>query len=243
MTEGEWLADTNPAYLMRHVHTRPWRKRCLYVCACWSTVRDLLVREGSRSALRRLERVAEAEPPHDTFESVADTFLAVGVHEGGRAWREWRAPFSFDKDRLRLEAADLAAGAAGDSDNGVSYVDWYRLGGELEASSEQVAKDWNELGRGLCELARCVFGNPFRPAPVVAPAWLGWNGGTLKKLAQAAYAERAMPDGTLEPARLTVLADALEDAGCTDAELLAHLRSPGPHVRGCWVVDLLLARQ
>jgi hypothetical protein len=36
------------------------------------------------------------------------------------------------------------------------------------------------------------------------------------------------------------LGDALEEAGCSDEEILAHLRGPGPHVRGCWVVDLLL---
>jgi len=41
---------------------------------------------------------------------------------------------------------------------------------------------------------------------------------------------------------LPVLADALEEAGCTDADLLGHLRGPGPHVRGCWVLDLLLGK-
>ena len=51
-----------------------------------------------------------------------------------------------------------------------------------------------------------------------------------------------LPAGNLDSQRLAVLADALEDAGCGDAEMLAHLRGEGPHVRGCWVVDLLLAR-
>jgi hypothetical protein len=41
-------------------------------------------------------------------------------------------------------------------------------------------------------------------------------------------------------ARLVVLADALEEAGCQDWEFLAHLRGPGPHVRGCWALDLIL---
>jgi hypothetical protein len=43
--------------------------------------------------------------------------------------------------------------------------------------------------------------------------------------------------------RLPILADALEEAGCTDAYLLAHLRGPGPHVRGCWAVDLVLGKE
>jgi hypothetical protein len=58
-------------------------------------------------------------------------------------------------------------------------------------------------------------------------------------LAQAAYEERALPAGTLGPARLGVLADALEDAGSPAADLLGHPRRPGPHVRGCWAVGLL----
>jgi hypothetical protein len=51
--------------------------------------------------------------------------------------------------------------------------------------------------------------------------------------------ERSGPEGHLDRARLAVLADALEDAGCTDREILCHLHGPGVHVRGCWVVDLV----
>jgi hypothetical protein len=61
-------------------------------------------------------------------------------------------------------------------------------------------------------------------------------------LAQATYDGRTLPAGTLEPDRLAVLADALEDAGCTDAAILGHLRGPGPHVRGCWALDLILGK-
>jgi hypothetical protein len=88
-------------------------------------------------------------------------------------------------------------------------------------------------------LMREIFGNPFRPASI-DPAWLTPAGGSVAKLARAAYHERALPAGTLDPARLAVLADALEEEGCKDKEILAHLRGPGPHVRGCWVVDLIL---
>jgi hypothetical protein len=40
--------------------------------------------------------------------------------------------------------------------------------------------------------------------------------------------------------RLPILADALQDAGCENADILDHCRGPGPHARGCWVVDLIL---
>jgi hypothetical protein len=83
---------------------------------------------------------------------------------------------------------------------------------------------------------RDVFGNPFRPAPAVDPGVLSWHGGTVRRLAEAVYAERAFD-------RLPVLADALEDAGGADAELLAHYRSGGEHVRGCWAVDLILGKE
>jgi hypothetical protein len=71
-----------------------------------------------------------------------------------------------------------------------------------------------------------------------------WNDGLIVRMAEAIYEEeRALPAGHLDRARLAVLADALTDAGCTDIDLLDHLRSPGPHVRGCWAVDLLLGKE
>ena len=85
----------------------------------------------------------------------------------------------------------------------------------------------------LSHLLRCIF-NPFRRASIGA-AWLAWNDGAIRKMAQVIYDARSFD-------RLPLLADALEDAGCTDADLLAHCRGPGPHVRGCWVVDLLLGK-
>jgi hypothetical protein len=69
-----------------------------------------------------------------------------------------------------------------------------------------------------------------------------WNDGAVTKLAAATYEERIMPSGRLDPTLLAILADALEDAGCTDAAILAHFREPGEHVRACWVVDLLLGK-
>jgi hypothetical protein len=89
---------------------------------------------------------------------------------------------------------------------------------------------------------RDIFGPlPFFP-PSPDPGWLSWHGSTIPKLARAIYDERALPSSHLDNTRLAILADALEDAGCTDPDLLGHCRSPGPHVRGCWVVDLLLGK-
>jgi hypothetical protein len=88
---------------------------------------------------------------------------------------------------------------------------------------------------------REIFRNPFRPA-ALDPAWLAWNVGTISRLAQAAYEDRQLPAGTLDPGRLSVLADALEEAGCADTDIFGHLRSGGKHYRGCWVIDAVLGK-
>jgi hypothetical protein len=84
-------------------------------------------------------------------------------------------------------------------------------------------------------LLRCILGNPFQSLPVVDPVVRAWNDGTVGRLAEAIHDERAFE-------RLGVLADALEEAGCSDASILAHCRQAGEHARGCWVVDLLRRR-
>jgi hypothetical protein len=92
-----------------------------------------------------------------------------------------------------------------------------------------------------CDLLRCIFGNPLRPVAVAAST-LAWQGETVVQLAEAAYRHRLAPTGHLDNARLMILADALEEAGCHDADILGHCRGPGPHVRGCWLVDALRAK-
>ncbi len=105
------------------------------------------------------------------------------------------------------------------------------------ASHASMAAGHNDSSEGVAEgvqqvlLIRDIFGNPFRPVafdPV-------WNTSTVVALAQGMYAERdfsAMP----------ILADALQDAGCDNDDVLNHCRGPGPHVRGCWVVDAILSK-
>ena len=97
-------------------------------------------------------------------------------------------------------------------------------------------------GAAQCELLRDIFDNPFRPPPAIDSAWRTWNIGLILKLAESAYRDRIMPQVTFDPEKLGVLADALEKAGCADPRILEHLREAGPHVRGCWVVDLLLGK-
>jgi hypothetical protein len=67
-------------------------------------------------------------------------------------------------------------------------------------------------------------------------AWLAWEGGTVAKMARAIYEERTFD-------RLPILADALEEAGCENEEILNHCRRPSEHLRGCWALDLILGKE
>jgi hypothetical protein len=85
-----------------------------------------------------------------------------------------------------------------------------------------------------CGLLRDLLGGPSR-AVRLDPSWLAWGGRAVRKMAEVIYEEGQFED-------LPVLADALEEAGCADPDILNHCRAPGVHVRGCWVVDLLLGK-
>jgi hypothetical protein len=85
-----------------------------------------------------------------------------------------------------------------------------------------------------CDLLREILGNPLR-SMIIERAWLRWNGECVTKIAQGIY-ERS------DFSRMPILADALEEAGCDQPEILAHCRGPDCHVKGCWVLDLLLGR-
>jgi hypothetical protein len=114
----------------------------------------------------------------------------------------------------------------------------------MAASRPKIAASWVAILAALdpnysspqqCHHLRDLFSPlPFRPISINL-VMLSWNDGTVPKIAQAIYDERAFD-------RMPILADALEEAGCTDAEILNHCRQPGEHVRGCWVVDLLLGK-
>jgi hypothetical protein len=83
-------------------------------------------------------------------------------------------------------------------------------------------------------LLRDIFGSLFRPAPL-DPAWLTGRDGLLVLMARRMYDSRDFTD-------MRILADVLEEAGCTDEQVLGHVRGPGPHVRGCWFLDVLLGK-
>jgi hypothetical protein len=153
-----------------------------------------------------------------------------------------------------------ASHAASSAARSKVYADWGTEGREVwEAGNAATEAAGAAEARYQAGLLRCLFGDllgppageltwvrfsdgstrrarPPAPLPVrLDPAWLARDGRTVARLARWVYDDQAWGD-------LPVLADALEDAGCSDDAILAHCRGPGPHARGCWVVDLLLRR-
>jgi hypothetical protein len=111
---------------------------------------------------------------------------------------------------------------------------WQILSAEISLHEDPLRPPpppWPLAGEA-CRLLREVVGNPFRPAALDLD-WLTWREGTVPKIARVIYAERRFED-------LPILADALEEAGCTSADILGHFREPGAHVRGCWALDCIL---
>lgn len=218
MTEIEWLACADPHPIWKCLHGRMSdRKRRLLYCGCCRHVWRLLVDDDSRRAVDAAERFADGLITRRTLRK--HYVRANGVLQ--RVESDDVTPF------LNVMVAAFAMCTTNPTPGGVH---WY----DDEVKKLQEAQEAHFL--------RDIFGNPFR-AVIIDPAWRSWNDSTPVRLAQAIYDGRELPSGHLDPGRLAILADALEEAGCTDADILAHCRGPGPHVRGCWVVDLLLNKE
>jgi len=221
MSEAEW-AGSEDSYRMlrpcrRLIRYHP-RKGWLFAAACCYHIWHLLADPRSRTAVELTAEYADGLASGEQLGVAAraasaahqDAYLVKGKVG---ACAEWAAEFAASPDAWHAasRASNFAYVAAG-----------------LGPGPEHAAQ---------ARLLRCIFGPlPFRDIPC-DPAW---RKATVLALAQSAYGNRCLPAGNLEADRLAVLADALEEAGCADAEILGHLRGPGVHVRGCWAVDLLL---
>jgi hypothetical protein len=221
MTVAEWLSAPIRQLVQPLMDSQHQRRLRLFSCGVCRHYQHLITHERVRKALDRAERFAEGELSDATMEK----------------WHLEVRKITEEPTRKRLPEEGINRA-----------VQWAclpsRYGGYPESWSalvwqfRHVQKD--EVRAEEVELvARTmlgdIYGHRFRPCSI-EPGWLAWNGGTVPKFAQGIYEERAFD-------RLPILADALEDAGCVDGDILNHCRGPGPHVRGCWVIDLILGKQ
>lgn len=264
MTEAEWLTCDDPQSMLISIQAKPGgrtfrsfiydkkdsspismarkpsdRKLRLFACACARRVWFLMTEQCSRDAVITAEQFADGLVDRHTLANARRAIRAEFRNKQRReilhrAWIEtgngdraeahaaaWAGAWDTARDTVCADARAAACDAAYAAAVTASSV-W----GTNVTREEEAAR--------RASLLREIFGNPFRQI-VIEPSWLAWNDGTVPNLARNVYERRAFD-------RLPILADALEEAGCTDADILNHCRQPGEHVRGCWVVDLLLGK-
>jgi hypothetical protein len=225
MTEKGWMECTDP-WPMVHYLCSQWnkfshRKLRLFSLACCRRIWHLLTDKRSRLAVEVGERYAEGLATREELSNAREAARAVIGLKSSRA------------ATAAIGATLLAPYTALDAAVAVGRFAAQAVKQTLRGREEKRAKAAERCVQ--CNILRCIVGNPFH-AVTIDQRCLTWNDGAVRKLAQAIYDERRFDD-------LPVLADALEDAGCDDAAVLGHCRGPGPHVRGCWVVDLILGKE
>ncbi len=245
MTEAEWrlTIDSQAMYALMQESTtlmrtrwQGWvpvrrfrfsaRREILFRCAVCARLLDIVQAESARRTIDlirlrqfgQIGRIAPADNPPLAF--LADLRLTHPPRQA-TAWEALRALTYLDgyppHDWLYL-AAQAPADFASPSD------DLWQRARLVEA--ERAAQ---------ADLLREFAGNPFA-TPTLPEGWQSWQDGLILGMARRIDAEEDF-------AALPVLGDALEDAGCIDADILGHCRQAGPHLRGCWVLELLLERE
>jgi hypothetical protein len=237
VTEADWLNETHPFYMMNW-----WayfrgkssaRKQRLLACACCRLIWHLMTDACLREAIETAEAYADGFADEEQLARLHEQALALGLSRGEVLSRlSGNTPEKASlTDSWRV--AHAVAEAAGRNDG--------LFGNAIHYAAQDGGRGWDTEDPAQAGLIRDILGSPLRQA-IVEPACLAWNDGIVVRLAQNAYEERFLPSGHLDASLLAVLADALEEAGCANEEILGHLRGPGPHARGCWVMDLLLGK-
>ncbi|QEL13160.1 hypothetical protein [Limnoglobus roseus] len=224
MTEEEWLRGQSPEPLIEKIEQLHLsRKISLLGLAFCARLASLVTDSRHRNVFLGAEDYFEGIITTEQFDRLLKPVIAMWAQEGFR---------TADSIENCLTAAARHALQDG---NAIYLARFVAMAKGLEAGPE----DSVECQRGisteetaLCELIRDIFGNPFRPVAIDS-AWLT---PTTVAIAEGIYAEKAFD-------RLPILADALQDAGCENADILTHLRSDGPHVKGCWALDLVLGKE
>jgi hypothetical protein len=237
MTEREWLACADPQKMLDFLRGKASdRKLRLFAAACCRGLWEWIRVKRSRTAIEQAERYADGLLSKETLDAAAaatsKAWIKFGINredvDDGDIRSLRAAHFTCDEREALLRVSAMVMNAR------------RRTTSEIELETSREAQDAVEAeGCRHALLLRDLFGNPFRPARSES----GLFPPTVVSLGQAAYRERTVPSGELDLARLAILADALEEAGCQDPDILAHCRQSGLHVRGCWVVDLVLGKQ
>jgi hypothetical protein len=252
LSEDDWAACTDLAIMLdflRGIDRVGRRKFTLLMAACCRRIWQHFTTPGNREVVELLERVADDPSCTVEFTDACVKATAFAESEEGRLTEVGCSAASAAASVVSYpgEHAAWVATRTADCCRNTLYwaahevVEAAEGANELARASGEAAEHAEEATQAI--LIRDIFGPlPFRSV-TLPPSVKAWNDGCIVKLATGIYEERSLPVGALDSQRIAVLADALEEAGCTDPDLLGHLRQQGVvHVRGCFVLDLLLGR-
>lgn len=235
MTEEEWLNARDGSELLEFLAEdlpQSDRKMRLAACACCQRVAKFIGSADFTRLLRLTEITADVPSQDSERVFIRGTLRSAWlVAVAGR-------PFYEAADaacEAFLHAAEPAKPHFWNfrSHNDLHYAAWAALSAQNAVGADKPGNlaEVKEAA-AQCDLVRDIFGNPFRPV-TLDPRW---RTSDTVGLARAIYDDRMFE-------RLPILADALMDAGCEDEQIISHCRGDGPHVRGCWVVDLVLGKE
>ncbi|TMJ00888.1 MAG: hypothetical protein E6G97_18310 [Alphaproteobacteria bacterium] len=263
MPEEEWLLPVGALEKLNYVSPKSsFRKLRLFACACFAAV-DIPLCEAEESQIDFGEQAAESP----------NTCFGINMRFEWLAWREANNkptggtqlpcihddPLSAAEESL-FDSASLVAAVLDCPATGHLYAE--------KITSRLRSLVWDLFGnpfrpveiRKKCR--RCAGVGRYKTVVYVGDGKSGrmdrhcqacrgvgwfqpdWRSSRVISLAQPAYDER-LPSRELDTARLFVLSDAMEEEAdaSLDIRLLEHLRSPGPHYRGCWALDLILGKE
>jgi hypothetical protein len=220
------------------------RKLRLCGVGCCRLIRHLLPYSRSIQALDVAERFADGQASSEELKTArvwaAEVSLSISRAEVHAAATVCAAP-GFGPPVEPQGRSEITQNVWGVWDVALHVV-WALVRSRVKDVSRQFTERveaestaWKEMLDLLWDMAGDLF------SPVVLDPL--WRNATVRALAEGAYLHRTDPHGFLDPDRLAVLADALEDAGCTDQAILSHCRTRAVHVRGCWAVDVLLEKK
>jgi hypothetical protein len=231
MTEQEWLDCADPMMMVDFLGGKMSnRKMQLLACACCRRIWHLLIDERSRGAVEALERVADGLAAPSSLNSTRALAEAAVEFTSWAAHASSQAHLATVAVRWALTAGGTTS-ALGNAVNAAACDKDPRYGREYSATKKAEGKWQAVLLRDIIR----PFGSLTFDSVLLTPI--------LRAMAQTAYEERQLPAGSLDRASIAAVADTLEETGCTEQAILEHLRGPGPHVRGCWAVDLLTGRR
>jgi len=246
MTEKEWLACDRPHWMLNHL--RPWKRRgrkmCLYICASWRRPDTWhRLKEPCVRLLAVAERYADGLVGREEYEAARQEVRKMTKRDklaGGENGPPLYGQALLDCLRFKhLPGWEGVAATVGkfnylDDDTRRNREAMRSRGMDVitEEQAVEVQKEYDAFMADHTNFLRDIFGNPFRPVSIDPT----WRTPKVETLAQAIY-----DDHTFQG--MPVLADALEETRCTNQDIPSHCRGPRPHVRGCWVVDLILSKE